>query len=199
VAGEFELAIDNTAGCGSAIENVDLPALVANTWKLATIAITTNTTMTAIQCVGLNVATDNGAQIFNIDEVIGQGQVTSLILTLTNALQGEPVDVTEPSDSDDNGVSDSDSIHSLILTYSDKNQVVRDVYWTQTFVGNNDSDNLIESGEKVELTVSLKGLSGSYPVIGDTRFDVEIRPEDGGVVVVQRSMPDIIDLVMNLN
>ena len=197
VLGEFELILDNSTACGSSLENVDLPALVAGTWKLATIAITDNSDMTAIECVGLNVATDNGGQTFNLDEIVGQGQATNLIITLTNALSGEPIDVTEPADSDDDA--DSDSIHSLILTFSDKNQVVRDVYWTQVFVGKNDGDNLIESGEKVELTVKLKGLSNTYPVTGDTRFDLELRPEDGDVVVIQRTMPDIIDLVMNLN
>ena len=45
----------------------------------------------------------------------------------------------------------------------------------------------------------LKGLSNIYPVTGDTRFDLELRPEDGGVVVIQRAMPDNIDPVMNLN
>ena len=63
--------------------------------------------------------------------------------------------LAEPGDSDANGLSDSDSTHSLILTYSDKNQVVRDVYWTKTFVGQNDCDNLLEAGEKVELNVRL--------------------------------------------
>jgi flagellin FlaB len=94
---------------------------------------------------------------------------------------------------------DSDSNHTLVLTYTDKNRVVRDVYWTNTFVGQNDGDDLLESGEKVELNVRLTGLSNTYPVIGDTRFDVEIRAESGGSIVVERTMPDLIDSVMNLN
>ncbi|MDP6071043.1 MAG: hypothetical protein QGG34_05685 [SAR202 cluster bacterium] len=57
----------------------------------------------------------------------------------------------------------------------------------------------MESGEKVELNVRLTGLSNTYPVIGDTRFDVEIRAESGGSIVVERTMPDLIDSVMNLN
>ncbi len=77
--------------------------------------------------------------------------------------------------------------------------MVRDVYWTKTFVGQNDSDDLLESGEKAELNVRLTGLSSSYPVVGDTRFDVEIRAESGGSIVVERTMPDLIDTVMNLN
>jgi archaellin len=149
--------------------------------------------------VGFNVAVDKGTTTVNLDEIVAQGQATSLLITLTNTLEGEPIDVKEPGDSDANGLSDSDSTHSLILTYSDKNQVVRDVYWTQTFVGQNDSDDLLEAGEKVELNVRLTGLSSSFPVLGDTRFDLEIRPESGGTVVIERTMPDIIDLVMNLN
>ena len=155
--------------------------------------------MTAVKCVGLNVATDGGVQTVNLDNVVAQGQATSLLVTLANALEGEPIDLSEPGDSDANGLSDSDSNHTLILTYTDKNQVVRDVYWTKTFVGQNDSDDLLESGEKVELNVRLTGLSNSYPVVGDTRFDVEIRAEFGGSIVVERTMPDLIDTVMNLN
>ena len=121
------------------------------------------------------------------------------MITLQNALGGEPVDITEPSDSDNNGLSDSDSIHTMIVTYTDSKQLVRDVYWTQVFVGDNDGDNLLEAGEKAEVTVTLKGLGNSTPVVKDTKFDLELRPEDGGVVVVERTMPDNIDAVMNLN
>jgi flagellin-like protein len=198
-AGDIEIVIDDTAACGSALENIDLPVLVADTWKLVTLAITDNSDMTAVKCVGLNYVTDNGAQVLNLDEVIAQGQATSILVTITNTLEGEPIDVSEPSDSDADGNSDSDSGHTMILTYTDKNQVIRDVYWTKTFVGNNDGDDLLEDGEKVELDVRLSALSNSFPVIGDVKWDLEVRPEDGGTVVIQRIMPDIIDTVMNLN
>ena len=198
-SGDIELVVDDTAACGSTLENIDLPVLVADTWKLVTLAITDNTDMTAIKCVGLNVAKDNGLQTVNLDQIIGQGQATSIVITLQNALGGEPVDITEPSDSDNNGLSDSDSIHTMIVTYTDSKQLVRDVYWTQVFVGDNDGDNLLEAGEKAEVTVTLKGLGNSTPVVKDTKFDLELRPEDGGVVVVERTMPDNIDAVMNLN
>ena len=158
-SGDLELVVDDSAGCGSTLENIDLPVLVGSTWKLVTLGITDNTDMTAIKCVGLNLTTDDGAQTANLDEVVAQGQATTLLVTLTNTLEGEPIDVKEPGDSDADGLSDSDGTHSLILTYSDKNQVVRDVYWTQTFVGQNDSDDLLEAGEKVELNVRLTGLS----------------------------------------
>ena len=197
--GDLELVVDNTAGCGSSLENIDIPSITTGDWTRVTLAIADNSDMTAVKCVGLNVATDNGTYTVNLDNIVGQGQATALLITLTNTLEGEPIDLKEPGDSDANGVADSDSTHSLILTYSDKNQVVMDVYWTQTFLGKNDSDNLLEAGEKVELNVRLTGLSNSFPVLGDTKFDLEIRPESGGTVVIERTMPDIIDVVMNLN
>jgi len=190
-AGDIEIVVDNTAACGSPLENIDIPALVANTWNLVTLPISDNDDMTAIKCVGLYVVTDNGNQSVNLDEVVAQGQATSILVTITNTLEGEPIDVSEPSD--------SDSGHTMILTYTDKNQVVRDVYWTKTFIGNNDGDDLLEAGEKVEIDVRLGALSNTYPVIGDVKWDIEVRPEDGGTVVIQRIMPDIIDTVMNLN
>ena len=198
-SGDLEIVVDDTAGCGSTLENIDLPVLVTGAWTLVTVGITDNDDMTAIKCVGLNVASDLGAYTVRLDQVVAQGQATALLITLTNTLEGEPIDLGEPGDSDANGVADSDSTHTLILTYNDKNQVVRDVYWTQTFVGQNDSDNLLEAGEKVELNVRLTGLSNSFPLVGDTKFDLELRPESGGTVVIERTMPDIIDAVMNLN
>lgn len=198
-AGDVELIIDDTAACGSALENIDLPVLVANTWTLVTLAIADNSDMTAVKCVGMNLTNDGGALTLNVDDVLAQGQGTSVLVTVTNTLEGEPIDVSEPSDSDANGIADSDSTHSLILTYTDKNQVVKDLYWTKSFVGNNDSDDLLEAGEKAEFNIRLGGLSSSFPVVKDVKFGLEIRPEDGGTVVVERIMPDRIDTVMNLN
>ena len=198
-SGDLELVLDDSSNCGSSLENIHLPVLVANTWKLVTVAITDNSDMTAIQCVGLNVATDDGAQTVNLDRVFGRGQATSIVITLTNALRSEPVDLSEPGDSDDDGLSDPDGKHTLIITYTDDGQVMRDLYWTRAFIGDNDGDSLLESGERVELTVHLKGLANATPVVRDTRFRLELRPEDGGVLVVERNMPDNVDAVMNLN
>ena len=198
-AGDLEIVLDDSANCGSSLENVDLPALVANTWKMAIIAIVDNSDMSAIKCVGLNVAVDKGAQTVNLDQIFGRGQATSIVMTLTNALGGEPLDLSEPSDFDNDGLSDTDSTHVLIISYTDTKQYVRDIYWTKKFAGDNDGDALLESGEKAELTITLNGLANVNPVTKDTRFDIEIRPQDGGVMVIQRTMPDRIDTVMTLN
>ena len=198
-AGDIEILLDDSASCGSSLETLDLPALVANTWKLATVAIVDNSDMSAIKCVGLNLAVDKGAQTVNFDQIFGRGQATTIVMTLTNALGGEPLDLSEPSDFDNDGLSDTDSTHVLIISYTDSKQYVRDIYWTREFDGENDGDSLLESGEKAEVTITLSGLANVNPVTKDTQFDIEIRPQDGGVMVIQRTMPDRIDTVMSLN
>ena len=199
-SGDIELAIYNNNGCtGTAVENVDLPALVANSWKFATVALSNNSSMTSVQCVGLNVASDNGTQTVYLDEIKARGQATSVILTVTNAIEGEPIDLTAPSDSDNNGIADSDSRNTLIINYTDENQAISDIYWTASFIGKDDGDNLLEDGEKAEITVSLKGLSNTYPLVAGKEFTLEVKPSDGTVLVVEKTMPDQIDTVMNLN
>ena len=57
----------------------------------------------------------------------------------------------------------------------------------------------MEAGEKPELTIILSVLANATPLVKDVKFDIEIRPQDGGVMVIQRTMPDRIDSVMTLN
>ena len=198
-AAELKLVLDNDAGCASGTQIVALPSVVGGTWNLVTVAVDASVPdMNVIKCVGLKFTEDNGDNLVNLDNIVGRGQATNVIITLTNALEGEPIDMTEPSDSDADGTADPDSVHSMILTYTDKDQVQRDVYWTQDFIGQSDGDDLLEAGEKVEITVKLGALDNATPLVAGKRFDLEIRPQDGGVAVIERTMPDIIDLVMNL-
>lgn len=133
------------------------------------------------------------------DKNLAQGRATSLVVVLAIAPRGKPVDLTEPVDADHDGLSDSDSTHTLIVTYTDANQVVEDVYWTRAFIAEYDGDNLLETGEKVQLTVTLKSLEKANPPVKGTEFQLELRAGDSGALVIERTMPDTIDSVMNLN
>ncbi len=203
-AGDLELVIDDSTDCsvggGANLEEIDLPALAPGDWKLATIGITDSTVRTSIACVGLRVAVDNiAAQVVNIDHVVARGQGTSLLVTIANSVGGEPADLLEPSDSNDNGIADSeDRRHKLIVTYTDQNQIVSDMAWTKSFVGNNDADDLLEVGERAELTVDLEGLAQANPLVNNTEFSLELRPNEGSALIVEKRMPAKIDVVMNL-
>ncbi len=201
-ATQLDLVIDDSTGCGSASETIDLPVLTANTWKLVTVGITDSTVRTGIQCVGINIATDLSTaqnETINVDRVYARGQVTSLVLAIANSVEGEAVDLTPPSDSNADGIADTeDRRHKLVATYSDVNQLVNDLAWTVSFIGNNDSDDLLELGERAELTIDLEGLAQATPLTRNLQFDVEIKPVEGSTLIVERTTPSKIDTVVNL-
>ena len=84
--------------------------------------------------------------------------IYKLSFVLSNAIAGEPVDLTPPYTSDDSG-SDPDissgAEYKTIISYLDKNQYLSDVPWTVKILGQSASDSLLEQGEKAELTVWL--------------------------------------------
>lgn len=51
----------------------------------------------------------------------------------------------------------------------------------------NDTDDLLEEGELAEVTVDVSGLT--TPLGANTEFAMEIKPGQGGVVVVERTTP----------
>lgn len=190
----------SSCGTGGNYEDINLPALTAGSWSMVTVGITDSTTRTAVACVGLVANTSYSATAtINVDEITALGQVTSLVVLVANSVKGEPVNLREPSDSDGDGTADSeDRSHQLIVTYTDVDQIKNDLYWTKSFIGSNDGDNLIEEGERAEITIQLEALNQASPLINNKQFGIELKPLDGSVLSVQRITPDNIDLVMNL-
>jgi archaellin len=103
-----------------------------------------------------------------------------------------------------------------------------DVAWSQTFIGTNNGDDLLEDGEKAEITVwlmdrltgtavgsnssigytdgnsanggSASGLTSTDSlVVKSTRFVLELTPQLGAPLTVQRAIPPGLRNVMNLN
>ncbi len=129
--------------------------------------------------------------------------VSTLELVVTNAISGQPIDLTPPTDaSPDDGIPDSGSTHKTIISYVDENQSISDVTWTVVYLGENDSDTLLEVGEKALVTIEVGNAitANSGTSLGtDTQFAVEFKPPAGAVMVLQRRMPAGLDAVMNLN
>ncbi len=157
--------------------------------------------------------------------------IYKLSFIVSNAIAGEPVDLTPPYDTNDAG-SDPDIVsgaeYKTVISYIDKNQVLSDVPWTVSWVGNNNSDNLLEEGEKAEITVWLlrrdfvaqatdptanngvdyyaaadangaRGMLSTDTIIGkNDRFTIEIKPESGAVLTIQRTSPSRLDAIMDL-
>ena len=88
--------------------------------------------------------------------VRGTSTIFKVTFVVSNAISGEPADLTSDFPADDSGI-DSTVVAGAesvtVISYTDKNQYLNDVPWTVSFLGNNDSDKLLEDNEKAEITV----------------------------------------------
>jgi flagellin FlaB len=116
--------------------------------------------------------------------------------------------------------------YRTVISYTDQNQFLADVPWTVDFIGNSSSDTLLESGEKAEITVwllhrdyAVAGVASANAVTGwvadvngahgilatggtilttNDEFTIEVKPDTGSVMTIQRTVPVRLDTVMDL-
>ena len=158
-----------------------------------------------------------GKNASNVDSVF------KLTFVVSAAINGEPVDLTPPYTADDSGTDPdvaSSNEYITVISYSDQNQFLSDMPWSVTYPGNDDGDNLLENNEKAEITVWLLnratataiGSAGSIAYMSsggftssntllttNDEFTIEIKPARGAVLNIQRTLPAVLDTVMDLN
>jgi archaellin len=208
--GQLEIVLDEDPGCESPDAHAFLPALPADDWTLVTAAITlsdgvvsaSNSSKDAVTCIGLGIRSDLTTLddvTIHLDELAGAGEITRLVFDITAPTEGEPIDLAPPVDSDGNGLADPDGGHAFVVSYYDRNQSTRDLFWSAVFLGVDDEDGLLEVGERAEITVFLQGLADGTPLTNDEIFSLELKPAQGSALTLRRITPFTIDPVMTLD
>lgn len=142
----------------------------------------------------------------------------------------DPVDLTPPYTKDDTGTDpdlSSGARYETTLNYSDKNNFLSDIPWTVQFIGNSNSDFLLDNDEKAEITAWLLdrntqtaigsndsvaymdgtgdgggggGLTSSDTLLSiSDRFTLEISSPTGAVIIIERTLPVVFKNVIDLN
>ncbi len=156
--------------------------------------------------------------------------IWKVIFIVAPAVAGESIDLTPPYTADDSGTDPEivpNAEYRTIISYADANQFIADVPWTVDFVGEDSGDNLLEAGEKAEITVWLLQRDFSVATVTDTdavleytspdtngahgiletggtlltpndMFTLEIKPNAGSVMTLERTLPSKFDVVMDL-
>jgi flagellin FlaB len=112
--------------------------------------------------------------------------VETLVICLGNALNGESIDLTAPTDNG-NGTAADGSANVVVVSYASKSIRTDDLYWTATQLGKGDDDKMLDPGETFEMTITMTGAGeaiGTYHT-----FSVEVKPPIGSVLVIERSTP----------
>jgi len=68
-AGQLDFVLDDSSGCGTPVESLDIPAMAAGAWYKHSISLANSYLDTAIASIGVVNTTDVGAFTFYIDEV----------------------------------------------------------------------------------------------------------------------------------
>jgi len=130
--------------------------------------------------------------------------VNRLTFTMSSTLGGEPVNFTPPTNVT-GGMAGDNNPNVVVISYIDQNQHRIDMAWTKTAIGEDDGDNLLEKGEKFQITIGgaleAAGLVTALEpdLRKDQTFTIEVKPPVGAVLNIERTIPAIVDRVMNLN
>jgi archaellin len=133
-------------------------------------------------------------------DVVADNEVDQLKFVVSTGSAGGAIDLTEPTDVGLDGIPDAGSSHKMIVSYLDEDQRLADVTWTKSELGYGDSDDMLEPGEQMEITVDLTAVDGgSYPLAKDTQFTLELKPAEGSSLVISRLTPHKIDAITDLH
>ncbi len=195
------------------------PLTPSTDWRKYTMTLSDSNDNTAIY-YGIQLTTDaegtfwiddieisNAGLNNNNDPMNSFATSVSFTVSLTNA--GDGVDFTATDDDDFNGIlSDepaADKKHKVVIYYNDEYQQLTDLAWTKTAIGRDDGDDILDVGEKFQITVDLtyvnqnSGVWASSKIGANQTFTLEVKPPTGAVLTIERSMPSKVQGINNLN
>lgn len=137
------------------------------------------------------------------------GTVKQLSFIVSNVLGGEAIDFTGPSaNASSTGTAGSGSSNVVVISYTDENQRVEDLYWTVTKLGDADGDNMLEDNEKFKITIGASdngtGAGNLIDALGtdlstNVKFSVEVKAAAGATLSIERTTPAYIDTIVDLH
>jgi flagellin FlaB len=120
--------------------------------------------------------------------------LTEVYFTVATTTGGDMIDFTDTSS--------ANSSNLVIISYTDAYQIFPTVNWTMTKLNTVETDNLLDKNELFMITVDLSCVSanatdeqkpGPYH-----KFQLEVKPPVGAVLVLERTVPARVDQIVNL-
>ena len=120
--------------------------------------------------------------------------LTEVYFTVATTTGGDMIDFTDTSS--------ANASNLVVISYSDAYQIFPTVNWTMTKLNTDAPDNLLDKYELFMITVDLTCVSanatdeqkpGPYH-----KFQLEVKPPVGAVLVLERTVPARVDQIVNL-
>jgi hypothetical protein len=136
-----------------------------------------------------------------------KGELGQLVFTVGIVARGGYADFTPPSPSADNtGLAGGESQNTIVISYTDENQHVTNLYWTVTPVGQSDGDYMLEEHELFQITLgsNTPGENGGNlldaldtPLTTNTLFTIEMGSGQGATLAFDRRTPTYLKKITN--
>jgi archaeal flagellin FlaB len=135
------------------------------------------------------------------------GTVKQVSFVVANVLGGEAIDFTQPTSGNATGLAATGSTNKVVINYIDKDQTVKNLYWTYTALGSTNGDQLLSANEKFQITVGASTTASGAGNLVDAlttdlsvnkTFTLEVVTPAGAVLQIERTTPAYIDTIMNL-
>jgi flagellin FlaB len=119
--------------------------------------------------------------------------LTEVYFTVGTTAGGDSIDFTPPG---------SANSSLVVISYSDSYQIFPTVNWTMTKLNTTDADNMLDKTELFMITVDLDCVSanatdeqkpGPYHT-----FQLELKPPIGAILIIERTIPNRVDQIVNL-
>jgi len=135
----------------------------------------------------------SGSVIVKSDNVTRKA--TEILFTVRNTIAGTPIEMTP------NEVAASHA-NRCVISLTTARAYYNNIQWTVEDIGASDNDNLLKSGEQMEVKIDLSDLGGTFtdPDIGaNDWFSIQVKPMLGSTMTIQRVLPAGLDPVMDMH
>jgi len=131
--------------------------------------------------------------------------VSEIRFTVRNAVAGTPIDMTPNGFNNSRGGHvDTIGHNRCVLSLTTAHAYYNNILWDIQSIGDDDADNLLESGEQMEITVDPTDLgtltTGAWQdLVANDWFNIQVKPILGSTMTVQRTLPAGMDPVMDMH
>jgi len=124
----------------------------------------------------------------NIIAKMENSEVTNIYFCAGIPAAGSAVDFTPTSDNNS----------TLVISYSDAYNLLPTVNWTIQKLATINSDNLLDPNELFQINVTIP-TSGNVSIGAYDSFALEVKPADGPVLPIERTIPGRVSQYVNLH
>jgi hypothetical protein len=132
-----------------------------------------------------------------------EGSLGQLTFSIALVSSDGAMDFTPPSPSPDNtGLAGPESKNIIVISYTDENQYVDNLYWTVSKLGSDNGDYILEGKEMYQITIGGSRVAGEKggnlvdalnPDLSTyDKFSIDIKSPQSPILVLERTTPAYI-------